>query len=128
MKKLITIILIVAMILPAAALAVTGDSPYFGKWAGQKHGSTANYSDIIYYLDITEYTTSEYFVFYLHTGGGFGQGKISDSEIYSDHWEIVDNHISVPTSGITSIELFYDKETDTLNMKEWPNIVFARIP
>lgn len=37
MKKLITIILLLALIVPAAALAVTGDSPYFGRWIAQKH-------------------------------------------------------------------------------------------
>ena len=56
------------------------------------------------------------------------QGKISDSEIYSGHWEIIDDHLSIPTSGIESIEVFYDKKTDTLNMKEWPYLTFVRIP
>lgn len=128
MKKLITIILILALAMPAAALAGTGDSPFFGRWIGQKHGSTANYSAILYYLDITQFTTSEYFELSIHEGGGWSQGKISDQNIYSGHWEIIDDHIAIPTSGITSIELFYDKESDTLYMKEWPNITFARIP
>jgi hypothetical protein len=128
MKKLITIILILAMLLPAAAGAVTGESPYYGHWIGRKHGSTANYDEILYYLEITKYTTSEYFVFYLHMGGGFGQGKISDQEIFSDHWEIVDDHLRIPTSGISYIEVYYDKDEDVLFMKDWPNITFIRIP
>ena len=128
MKKLLALILIIALAVPAVAGAVPGDSPFFGKWIGQKHGSTANYSTILYYMEITKYTTSEYFVFYLHTGGGAGIGKISDQEIYSDHWEIIDDHINVPTSGITSIEVFYDKDTDTLYTKEWPKVTFVRIP
>lgn len=128
MKKIITIILVLALILPAAAQAVVGDSPFFGKWIAQKHGSTANYSEILYYLNLTEYKTSEFFIFYLHEGGGWTQGKISDSDIYSDHWEIVDDHLSVPTSGITSIEVFYDADTDTLYTKEWPQLTFVRIP
>lgn len=128
MKKLIALILILAMLLPAAALAVTGDSPYFGKWIAQKHGSTGSYSDILYYIEINRYSTSEYFKFCIHTGGGFGQGKVSETEVYSGRWEIVDEHISIPTSGISSIEVYYDKETDTLSMKEWPNLTFARIP
>ena len=128
MKKLLAIILIVALLLPVAALAVTGDSPYFGRWIAQKHGSTANYSAILYYLNITRYTTSEYFCLSIHEGGGWGQGKISDQEIYSGHWEIVDDHVSVPTTAISSIEVYYDKETDTLSTKEWPVLTFVRIP
>ena len=61
-------------------------------------------------------------------GGGFGQGKISDQEIFSDHWEIVDDHLRIPTSGISYIEVYYDKDEDVLFMKDWPNITFVRIP
>jgi len=128
MKKLITLFLILALILPAAAGAVDGDSPYFGQWIGQKNGSTGKYSTILYYLELTKYKTSEYFVFYLHTGGGFGTGKISDQEIYSDHWEIADDHLRIPTSPISYIEVYYDKDTDTLYTTEWPKITFVRIP
>ena len=127
MKRLFILLLVLALLFPASSFAI-GDSPYFGKWIAQKHGSTANYSDILFYLEITKYTTSEYFQFCLHTGGGFGQGKISDSSIYSDHWEIVDDHLRIPTSPIEYIEVFYDKDTDTLYMKEWPNLTFVRIP
>ena len=128
MKKLLSVFLILALLLPVSAFAVIGDSPFFGSWVARKHGSTANYSAIIYYLNIHKNTPSEYFVFYLHHGGGFGQGKISDSEVYSDHWEIVDNHLKIPTSGITSIEVYYDEKTDTLYTEEWPNLTFVRIP
>lgn len=128
MKKLITIILILALLLPAAAGAVTGDSPFFGKWIGQKHGSTANYSAILYYLAITRYTTCEYFTLYLQEGGGVTQGKIAKEETYSEHWEIVDDHLKIPTSAITYIEVYYDKDTDTLYTKEWPKVTFVRIP
>lgn len=127
MKKLIALFLILSLALPATSFAL-GDSPYFGKWMAQKHGSTANYSAILYYLNIDKATPSEYFEFCLHHGGGWGQGKISDSKIYSGHWEIIDDHLSIPTSGIESIEVFYDKKTDTLNMKEWPYLTFVRIP
>jgi len=128
MKKLITLILALLILLPAAASAVTGGSPYFGEWVAQKHGSTASYDAIIYYLNITQYKTSEFYKFCLNHGGGFGQGKVTDTEIYSDHWEIIDDHLSIPTSGITSIEVFYDKDTDTLYTKEWPVLTFARLP
>lgn len=128
MKKLLIVTLIAALLLPVSAGAVTGDSPFFGHWIGRKHGSTANYDEILYYLEITQYTTSEYFTFFLHCGGGFGQGKISDQEIFSGHWEIEDKHLKIPTSGISYIDVYYDKDTDTLYTKDWPKITFVRIP
>jgi len=127
-KKLITVILILSLLLPAAALAVDGNSPFYGKWIGQKHGSTSNYSTILYYMELTKYTTSQYFVFYLHNGGPITSGSIGDQDIFSGNWEIINDHLSVPTSGISSIEVFYDKKTDTLYTKEWPVITFVRIP
>ena len=127
-KKLITVILILAMLLPAAALAVTGDSPYFGRWIAQKHGSTANCSAILYYLNITKYTTSAYFELWIQEGGEFTSPCIEKQELYDGHWEIVDDHISIPTSAISFIEVYYDKDTDTLTTKEWPSLTFVRIP
>ena len=128
MKKLVAIILLLALIAPAAALAVAGDSPYFGRWIAQKHGSTANYSAILYYMNLTKYTTSEYFELCLNEGGGWTQGEIADQDIYSGHWEIVDDHLKVPTTGISYIEVYYDKDTDTLYTKEWPKLTFVKIP
>jgi hypothetical protein len=128
MKKLVAIILLLALIAPASALAVTGDSPYFGRWIAQKHGSTANYSAILYYMNLTKYTTSEYFELCLNEGGGWTQGEIADQDIYSGHWEIVDDHLKVPTTGISYIEVYYDKDTDTLYTKEWPKLTFVKIP
>ena len=128
MKKLIIVALILALLLPASSLAITGDSPYFGTWVGQKHGSTANYSAIIYYLHISQYTTCDYIEIDIHHGGVLTQGKISDFKVYSGNYEIVDSHIKVPTSGISYIEVYYDEDTDTLYMDKWPNIKFARLP
>ena len=127
MKRFLSFLLIFSILIPSVSFAI-GDSPFYGRWIAQKHGSTANYSAILYYLEITKYTTSEYFEFCLHHGGGGGQGKISDSDVYSDHWEIVDDHLRVPTSGIAYIEVFYDKDSDTLYTKEWPKLTFVRIP
>jgi hypothetical protein len=128
MKKLITIILILSLILPASALAVTGDSPYFGRWIAQKHGSTANCSAILYYLYISKYTPSAYFELWIQEGGDFTKPNIEKQELYDSHWEIVDNHIQIPTSPISYIEVYYDKDTDTLYTTEWPNLTFVRIP
>ena len=128
MKKLITIILILALLLPAAALAVTGDSPYFGQWVAQKHGSTANYSAIIYYLYIHKNSPCAYFKLCLHHGGVLSQGSVSDTEVYSSNWEIVDDHLRIPTSPISYIDVYYDKTDDTLYTDEWPVLKFVRIP
>ena len=127
MKKLLTIILIIVLALPAVALA-TGDSPYFGRWVAQKHGSTANCSAVLYYLRITEFTTCSYFELWIQDGSDFLSPSIEKQEMYAGHWETVDNHLSIPTSGISSIEVYYDKETDTLYMTEWPHLTFVRIP
>lgn len=128
MKKILSIILILALILPASALAVTGDSPYFGRWIAQKHGSTANCSAILYYLYISKYTPSAYFELWIQEGGDFTKPNIEKQELYDGHWEIVDNHIQIPTSPISYIEVYYDKDTDTLYTTEWPNLTFVRIP
>lgn len=128
MKKFLIFTMILALILPAVAVAVTGDSPFFGKWIAQKHGSTANYSTILYYLDISKYSSCNYFAFYLHNGGPITSGKISDSEIFDGNWEIVEEHLKIPTSPISYIEVYYDQETDTLYTKDWPKLTFTRIP
>lgn len=128
MKKLITIILILALLLPAAALAVTGDSPYFGRWVAQKHGSTGNCSAILYYLNITKYTTSAYFEQWIQEGGALTKPNVEKQEMYAGNWEIVDDHISVPTSPISYIEVYYDKNNDTLYTTEWPQLTFVKIP
>ena len=128
MKKLVLFSLTILLLFPAAAGAVTGNSPYYGQWIGQKHGSTGTYSKILYYLNITKYKTCEYFEICILEGGGAGQGSIADSTVYSGHWEIVDDHLSIPTSEISYIEVFYDKDSDTLYTTEWPQTTFARIP
>ena len=129
MKKCLLLLLVLVLLIPSAASAFTGDSPFFGKWIAQKHGSTANYSAILYYLTITQYKTTDYFEFYLHHGGAaVGQGKISNSYVYSGAWEIVDDHLKIPTSGIEYIEVYYDAESDTLYTTSWPKLTFVRIP
>ena len=128
MKKLITVILILALVLPSAAGAVAGDSPFFGRWVAQKHGSTGTASAILYYLSISKYTPCAYFEFWLQEGGDFMSPDIIKQEMHDDHWEIVDDHLRIPTSGIEYIEVFYDKDSDTLYTTEWPKLTFVRIP
>jgi len=127
MKKLLALILVLALLLPAAALAI-GDSPYFGQWIANKHGSTANYSAILYYLYIHENTPCAFFEFDLHHGGIMTRASVSDSKAYASNWEIVDDHLRIPTSAIEYIEVYYDKDTDTLYTTEWPKLTFVRIP
>jgi hypothetical protein len=128
MKKLITLLLILSLALPAGALAITGDSPYFGRWIAQKHGSTGNCSAILYYLNISQSTASAYFELWIQEGGAFMSPSIEKQEMYDGQWEIADDHIKVPTSGISCIEVYYDKETDTLYTKDWPELTFVKIP
>ena len=128
MKKLIAIILILALIIPSVSVAVTGDSPYFGKWIAQKHGSTGTCDAILYYLDITKYTTTAYLEQWIHEGGDLVRPSIGKQEMYAGHWEIVDDHLQIPTTAISYIEVYYDKETDTLYTDEWPKLTFVRIP
>ena len=128
MKKLIAVFLIVLLLVHAVSTAVTGDSPYFGRWIAQKHGSTANCSAILYYLNITRYTTSAYFELWIQEGGDFTSPNIEKQELYDGHWEIVDDHIKIPTSGISYLEVYYDEKTDTLYTTEWPVLTFVKIP
>jgi len=128
MKKLITIILLLALIVPAAALAVTGDSPFFGRWIAQKHGSTANCSAILFYLSISKYTPCSFFKLWIQEGGDFMSPSIEKQEMYDGHWEIVDDHLRIPTSEISYIDVYYDKESDTLYTTEWPVLTFVKIP
>ena len=128
MKKLLAVFLIFALLLPSVSTAVTGDSPYFGRWIAQKHGSTANCSAILYYLNITKYTTSAYFELWIQEGGDFSSPNIEKQEMYDGHWEIVDDHIRIPTTGISYIEVYYDDKSDTLYTTEWPVLTFVRIP
>ena len=128
MKKLITVILILSLLLPAAAMAATGNSPFYGKWVAQKHGSTGTCDAVLYYLDIVKPSASAYFEFWLIEGGGFAKTEVFKEEMYSGVFEVVDDHIRVPTSGITYIEVYYNKEDDTLYMTDWPELIFARLP
>ena len=127
MKRFLCFLLILSILIPSVSFAI-GDSPFYGRWIAQKHGATSSYSAILYYLEITKYTTSEYFEICLNNGGVLTKGKITDYDVYSDHWEIVDNHLRVPTSGIAYIEVFYDKDSDTLYTTEYPKLTFVRIP
>ena len=127
MKKIFALILVLALLLPATGLAI-GDSPYFGQWVAKKHGSTANYSAILYYLFIHENSPCAYFEFDLQHGGMLTRASLSDSNAYASNWEIVDDHLRIPTSPIEYIEVYYDKDTDTLYTTEWPALTFVRIP
>lgn len=127
MKRLLTFILILSLLLPAAALAI-GDSPYFGQWVAKKHGSTANFSAILYYLFIHENSPCAFFEFDLHHGGVITSANVSDTTAYASQWELVDDHLRIPTSPIAYIDVYYDKDTDTLYTTEWPKLTFVRIP
>jgi len=127
MKKLIVLILVLALLIPSAVFAADGDSPFFGKWSGVEHHAITHFNNILHFMEITKYKTCEYFVFNLFSGGGMGQGKLDSTEIYSGKWEIVDDHLRIPTSAITFVEVFYDPETDTLYTDD-PKVTYVRLP
>lgn len=54
--------------------------------------------------------------------------SIEKQEMYDGHWEIVDDHLRIPTSEISYIDVYYDKESDTLYTTEWPVLTFVKIP
>ena len=127
MKKLIIVLIAVVLLLPAAASALDGDSPYFGKWAGEEHHAIKHYSTILHYINITRYKTCEYFVFnIMERGGGFSSAS-AEYTVYSDHWQIADDHLRIPTSAISYIDVYYDPETDTLSTKN-PAVTYVRLP
>ncbi len=127
MKKLITVILTLATLMISAA-SFAEDSPFFGNWIARKHGSTGTCDEILYYLHITKYTTSAYFEFWIREGGLFSDPSIEKQEMYDGNWEIVKDHLKIPVSGISYIEVYYKEDTDTLYTLDWPSLTFARIP
>ena len=127
MKKLAALILILALLLPAAALAITGDSPFFGEWAGEEHHTKQRYDTILHYVYIHKNSPCAYFMLNMRFGGLMSSPSIEPEAMYDDEWEIVDDHIRIPTSGISYIDLYYDKDTDTLYCEN-PKVTFVRIP
>lgn len=127
MKKLITVILILALILPAAALAADGDSPFFGKWVGEEHHAIKHYDTTLHYIWIHQNGPCSYIVFKFFHGGGMMSPKSEEPEMYAGSWKIVDDHLSIPTSPITFVEVYYDAETDTLRTED-PSVTYVRIP
>lgn len=126
MKKILVLILILFLVLPSAALSVTGQSPFFGEWAGEEHHATQRYDTILHYVYIHENLPCCYFMINMRFGGILSSPSLDAETMYDSNWEIVDDHIRVPTSGISYIDLYYDSKTDTLYSKE-PKVTFVRI-
>ena len=127
MKKLITIILALALILPAAALAADGNSPFFGKWVGEEHHAIKNYDTKLHFVEIHKNGPSTYMVFTLSHGGMLTRPKLlEDPEMYNSQWDVVDDHIRVPTSSITYVD-FYLNDDGTIYTKD-PKVTYVKLP
>lgn len=127
MKKLITIILILALLLPAAASAVTGDSPFYGKWVGIEHHAIVRYSTQMHYIHISDIGKVSYYLYLPFNEDDYFIENYLEPESCGAWWEIAEDHIRVPTSGISYIDLYYDAKTDTLH-SENPGVTFVRLP
>lgn len=126
MKKLIIIILILSVFIPVCAMAADGTSPFFDKWVGKEVHFTQREDTILHYVYIHKNGPCSYMVFHIWHGGVITSPDL-EYEMYSDSWEIVDNHVRVPTSPITYVDLFYDSKTDTLYSKD-PKVTYVRLP
>ena len=126
MKKLITVVLILALLLPAAACAVQGDSPYFGKWVGMEHHAIVHYSTQMHYLYLDGTSRTSFYLLLEFNHDDYSIEHM-EPEKYKSHWEVVDDHLRVPASGISYIDLYYDAETDTLHSDN-PKVTFVRLP
>lgn len=127
MKRFIALFFVLFCLFPCFSYAVTGDSPFYGEWAGEEHHSTQFYDTILHYVYIHENTPCAYFKINLRFGGGLTSASVEPESMYDDYWEIVDDHMRVPTSPISYIDLYYDKDTDTLYCKN-PKVTFVRVP
>ena len=127
MKKLILFALVVALLLPASALALDGNSPFFGKWTGEEHHAVKHYDTTLHFVNIHKNGPSVYMVFYLNHGGPITRPGMGDPEMYGGSWSVVDDHVRVPTSPITYVDFYYDPETDTLYTED-PKVTYVRLP
>ena len=127
MRKLIACVLLLALLLPSAVFALDGNSPFFGNWVGEEHHKIKHYDIVLHYIWIHENTPCSYMVFQIFYGGMLSRPKLEDPEMYTGNWEIEDDHLRIPTSGISYIDVYYDKDTDTLYTED-PKVTYVRIP
>ena len=127
MKKLLVVTLILALLLPAAALALTGDSPFFGKWVAEEHHAIKHFDTVMHFVWIHRNTPCVYMKFNMNHGGSLGRPSVDIETMYDSQWEVVDEHIRIPTSGISYIDLYYNDDDDTLYCKD-PKLTFVRLP
>lgn len=127
MKKYILSLLVITMLIPVAACAVVGSSPFFGKWVGEEHHSVKYYDTVLHFVWIHENSPCVYMKFNLNHGGPITRPSSETETMYDSNWEIVDDHVRIPTSGISYLDLYYDGNTDTLYCEN-PKMTFVRVP
>lgn len=126
MKKLFAFILIMCVLFPFSALS-EGDSPFFGKWVGQEHHTFMKHDTILHFVEIHENSPSVYMVFNLDHGGVMSSPGAEPVVMYDSNWEIVDKHIRVPTSAVTYVDFYYNKEDGTLFTLK-PKVTYVKLP
>lgn len=127
MKKMIVVLLTLILAVPVSSYAVTGSSPFFGEWIGEEHHAFQTYDSVLHYLFISGNTPCTYYKMNMRHGGIMSSPSIETETMYDSNWEIIDDHLRVPTSGISYIDVYYDSKTDTLYTKD-PKVVFVKIP
>ena len=128
MRKLFVCVILFVVLIPAFSFAVTGNSPFWGEWIGEEHHTMQKYDSELHYLFIHENSPCTYYKMNMRHGGILATPSVEIETMYDSNWEIVDDHLRIPTSPIEYIEVFYDKDNDTLYTTEWPKLTFVRIP
>lgn len=124
MKKLITIILVLALIIPAAAMSDFDKAPYLGNWAGIQHFNLSGYDTILHYLFITDSGISIYTVTGMVRNAGITPAA-AETYIYRSKWEALDAGMRIYTSETTYFDIYFDQSGNLLS--DSPMIMFAKL-
>ena len=126
MKKLITVILILALLLPAAALAVDyHNEPFVGYWIGRMQGGYYGYDTVLRYVFITERGDTLHAAFGINMNAGSKDPECV-TEIYRDKLIINDDGtLKVYTSKDTYILLQMSDDGHLFSIE--PPIFFIKI-
>lgn len=126
MKKLVTMILVLALLLPSSAFTVVGDSPYFGRWVGVEYHAVSRYSTQLHFIRIMDNGAAAYYVINMIDAGAITSGKI-EGEQYVGRWEALDDGtLRVPTSPVTYVDLKLDEDGNLVCKN--PKVVFVKVP
>ena len=124
MKRILCVLLVLLLLLPVFSLA--DDSPYFGKWCGDEDHVIKTH-ETLHYVEITSSGFTNYYVFFLHDGGGLTRASAEADKAYSGKWTALDDGgIRVPTSSITYVDLYLNEDGNLVCKN--PRVVFVKLP